>query len=200
MMLPYVTKALSNLFKKPSTEAFPAGEPPKAAPHYRGRLHYDPTLCINCGMCMRVCAPQAITREIVKLENGDQQITFTYDMTSCTFCSTCSDFCSKKAITLTEDYMIVGTKPEDFLVSGTFIKKAPPPKPKLTPEQIAEMKARAEAAKAAKAAAGGAAPAAPAAAGAKPKFTPEQIAEMKAAAEAKKKAKAEAEAKAAENA
>jgi formate hydrogenlyase subunit 6/NADH:ubiquinone oxidoreductase subunit I len=196
-MLPYVTKALSNLFKKPNTEAFPAGEPPKAAEHYRGRLVYKPELCINCGMCMRVCAPQAITREIVKLDNGDQQITFTYDMTSCTFCSTCADFCSRKAITLSEDYMIVGTKAEDFLVSGTFVKKAPPPTPKLTPEQIAEMKAKAEAAKAAKAAAaGGDAPAAPAAP-AKPKFTPEQIAEMKAAAEAKKKAKAEAEAKAA---
>ncbi len=39
--------------------------------------------------------------------------------------------------------MIVGTKPEDFLVSGTFIKKKPAP-PKFTPEQIAAMKAAAE--------------------------------------------------------
>lgn len=153
MMLPYLTKALSNLFSSPSTEAFPKGEPPRAAAGYRGRLHYAPELCVNCGMCIRVCAPQAITREIVKLDNGDQQITFTIDMTSCTFCATCADFCSKKAITLTEDYLIVGTKAEDFLVSGAFVKKAPPPKPKLTPEQIAAMKAKAEAAKAAKAAA-----------------------------------------------
>ncbi|MBR1846011.1 MAG: hypothetical protein IJ792_05365, partial [Oscillospiraceae bacterium] len=47
--------------------------------------------------------------------------------------------------------MMVGSKPEDFLVTGSFIKKAPPPKPKFTPEQIAEMKAKAEAAKKAKA-------------------------------------------------
>ncbi len=64
-------------------------------------------------------------------------------MTSCTFCGTCADFCVKHAIKMTDDYMIVGTKPEDFLVSGTFIKKKPAP-PKFTPEQIAAMKAAAE--------------------------------------------------------
>ena len=47
--------------------------------------------------------------------------------------------------------MIVGTKAEDFLLTKSFIKKAPP-KPKFTPEQLAEMKKKAEAAKAAKAA------------------------------------------------
>ena len=63
----------------------------------------------------------------------------------------CSDFCAKKAIKLSDDYMIVGTKAEDFLLTKSFIKKAPP-KPKFTPEQLAEMKKKAEAAKAAKAA------------------------------------------------
>lgn len=190
-MLPYLKKAVTNLFKKPSTEAFPAGDPPKAAEGYRGRIHYDPTKCMNCGMCLRVCAPQCMHRDIEKLENGDQKVTFTFDMTSCTFCAMCADFCSSHAITMTDDYMIVGTKLEDFLVTGTMIKKAPP-KPKFTPEQIAEMKAKAEAAKKAKAAAAGTAPAQESAAPAKPKFTPEQIAEMKAKAEAAKKAKAEA--------
>lgn len=163
-MLPYLKQSFKNLFKKPSTEAFPAGEPPKAAEGYRGRISYDPTVCINCGMCMRVCAPQCMTRTIKNLEGGDQEITLTFDLSSCTFCRMCADFCSRSAIKLTDDYMIVGTKPEDFIVSGTFIKKAPP-KPQFTPEQIAAMKAKAEAAKAAKAAAAakasGESPAAP---------------------------------------
>ena len=162
-MFPYLKTALKNLTRTPATESFPEAEPPKAAPLYRGRIFYDPTKCVNCGMCMRVCAPQAITRTINTLENGDQQITFTFDLTSCTFCATCADFCSKKTITLTDDYMIVGTKPEDFLVSGTFIKTKPAPKPQFTPEQIAAMKAAAEAKKAAAAAAAGNAPATPAA-------------------------------------
>jgi len=67
-------------------------------------------------------------------------------MTSCTFCGLCSDFCAKKAITLTDDYMMTGTTAEDFLVVGKVIKKAPP-KPKFTPEQLAAMKAAAEAKK-----------------------------------------------------
>lgn len=150
-MLPYWKQALSNLFKKPSTMAFPAGDPPKAQEGYRGRITFNPDTCVNCGMCERVCAPQSITRTVKKLDNGDQEVSFQFDMTSCTFCSMCADFCGTKSIKLTDDYMIVGTKPEDFLVKASFIKKAPP-KPKFTPEQLAEMKKKAEAAKAAKAA------------------------------------------------
>ena len=108
-------------------------------------------------MCLRVCAPQCMTRTIKPLEGGAQEITFSFDQSSCTFCRLCADFCARKAITLTDDYMIVGTQPEDFIVTGTFVKKAPPPK--LTPEQLAELKAKAEAAKAAKAAAEAAKPA-----------------------------------------
>lgn len=143
-MLPYLKQALCNLFRRPATESFPAGEPPKAAEGYRGRIVYHADRCINCGMCMRVCAPQCMTRTIQPLEGGDQKITFTFDQSSCTFCSLCADFCSRSAIELTDDYMLVATKPEDLIVSGSFVKKAPPPK--MTPEQIAELKAKAAAA------------------------------------------------------
>lgn len=148
MILPYLGQALKNLFRKPATEKFPAGDPPTAQPGYRGRIAYDPKVCVNCGMCQRVCAPQAISRDIRPLPGGDQEITLTFDLASCTFCGTCADFCAKHAIHLTDDYMIVGTKPEDFLVSGTFVKKKPSA-PKFTPEQIAAMKAAAAAKKAA---------------------------------------------------
>ena len=154
-MLPSLKQAFCNLFRRPATEAFPKGEPPKAAEGYRGRIIYKPELCINCGMCMRVCAPQCMTRTIEPLENGDQKITLSFDQSSCTFCSLCADFCSRKAIELSDDYLLVGTQPGDLIVSGTFVKKAPPPK--MTPEQIAEFKAKAEAAKAAKEAAAAAA-------------------------------------------
>lgn len=147
MILPYVGTALTNLFRKPATEKFPKGEAPAAQLGYRGRISYDPTVCINCGMCQRVCAPQAIDRVVKPLENGDSEITMTFDLSSCTFCGLCSAFCSRNAIKLTDDYMIIGEKAEDFLVSGTFIKKKPAPRKTFTPEQIAAMKAAAEAKK-----------------------------------------------------
>ena len=40
---PYTGKALANLFRKPSTEKFPVGPAPQAAPQYRGRISYDAT-------------------------------------------------------------------------------------------------------------------------------------------------------------
>ena len=156
-MLPYVGRALSNLFRKPATERFPKTDAPEPAKNYRGRLSYDSTKCINCGQCIRVCAPQAMTRTIEDVDSETQKITFTFDMTSCTYCGLCADFCSQHTITMSNDYMIVGTKPEDFMVTGSFLKKKPVA-PKFTPEQIAAMKAaaakkkaEADAAKAAKA-------------------------------------------------
>lgn len=128
MSLPYLQEALTNLFKRPSTRSFPKEIPP-AAPAYRGRLVYHADKCINCGLCTRVCAPQAITKTVEKDENGDEHITMEFHMGSCTFCNTCADFCSRHAIELTEDYMIVVTDEDDLKVRGSFIKKKPAPRP-----------------------------------------------------------------------
>ncbi len=153
MDLPFVKEAVKQLFSKSSCAMYPA-VPSEAAPHYRGRIVYHPELCINCGMCERVCSGNAITRKVEKVEEGDK-ITMTFNLGSCTFCATCADFCSRHAIEFTGDYHMVATKEEDLLVSGTFIKKPPvkkpaPPKPAAAPA-------------AAPAAGGAPAPAAPAA-------------------------------------
>lgn len=121
MGFPFIKEAVLSLFKKPSTEKFPL-EPRSAPDHYRGRIVYDPEKCINCGMCVKVCAPAAITRTVEKLEEGDK-ITYEFYMGSCTFCQMCADFCPKKAIELTKDYEMIGQSKEDFMVRGTFIKK-----------------------------------------------------------------------------
>lgn len=128
MNLPYLEEALVKLFRKPDTRSFPKTIPPAAA-GYRGRIVYHADRCIGCGLCMRVCAPQAITKSSHTDENGDELVTMEFHMGSCTFCNTCADFCSKKAIELTEDYMIVVTNEDDLKVSGTYMKKKPAPKP-----------------------------------------------------------------------
>ena len=156
MDFPFVKEAISQLFSKPSCAMYPAVES-IAAPRYRGRIAFDPTKCINCLMCERVCCGGAITHTVEKTEEGDR-ITRSFDLGCCTFCAHCMDFCSHGAIQLTQDYHMIATKEEDLIVSGTFIKK--PPVKKAVPPKPAAAPAAAEAPKAEAAKAEPAAPAA----------------------------------------
>lgn len=122
-MVPFIKVALSNLVSKPSTRNFPA-EPVEAKPNYRGRIAYDGDKCVNCGMCIKVCSPGAITREAVDTADG-QDITYKFDLTSCTFCGMCQDFCDNDAIKLTDDYLMVATNADDLVSTGVCHKSMP---------------------------------------------------------------------------
>lgn len=140
MKLPYIKVAIPQLFMKPSTENFPTVM--KEAPEkYRGRIKYYPDRCINCGMCERVCAGQAISKTIEHTEEGDR-ITLTFDMNSCAFCGFCADFCSRFAIELTKDYLMVAAGEDRIVETGSFIKKPPvkaPPKQAAAPAATTEV-------------------------------------------------------------
>ncbi len=120
-MLPFFKKAVSNLFTKPSTEAFPQPQA-EGLGKYRGRIKFYPEKCIDCGKCIAVCSPTAITVTREKVEGGEN-LTREFDLTSCTFCGTCEDFCDEGAIELTTDYHMVATDPEDLIVRETGFKK-----------------------------------------------------------------------------
>ena len=130
-MIPYLKEAIGNLFKPSVTSKFPE-KPVETPKNYRGRISFNADQCIGCGMCIRVCSPGAITKTQKPVEGG-QEITMEFDLSSCTFCGMCSDFCPKKTITLTGDSQMVELDKNNFKVSGSFIKKAPP---KPTPEQL----------------------------------------------------------------
>ena len=121
MMFPFLKKAITNAFTKPSTEAFPCPEG-EGLGNYRGRIAFDGEKCIDCGMCIKVCSPAAIELEREEVEGGEN-IWRTFDLTSCTFCATCVDFCEEGAIQMTKDYHMVGTKHEDLVVKGVTFKK-----------------------------------------------------------------------------
>lgn len=122
--LPYFLEGISNIFKPVLTDEKPIDEV-KGAENYRGKLSFDSNACIGCGICIRVCAAEAITKE-VKLVEGGQEIKMNFDLTSCTFCGLCKDFCPKKAITLTDEVLIVSKNKDELKVGGSFIKKLPP--------------------------------------------------------------------------
>ena len=121
MIVPFMKVALKNLFLKTDCEKYPAV--PKEAPAaYRGRLVFHPEGCIGCGICERVCSPQAISTVVEHREDGDY-ITRTFHMGSCTFCQTCVDFCPRHTIEMSKDYNMVVTNEDDLKVTGTYKKK-----------------------------------------------------------------------------
>jgi len=121
MGLPFIEKAIDNLFSKPSTVKFPF-VPVEAPKGYRGKISYNPETCVNCGMCIKVCSPGAINRIAVPAEGGEN-ITYEFDLSSCTFCGTCQDFCNTKSIVLTENYHMAEEDHENLIVRGTRFKK-----------------------------------------------------------------------------
>ena len=68
-MLPFIKEAVTGLFSRPSTEAYPF-KPVEAPLRYRGRIVFHPDLCISCGMCERVCAGGAISTKSEETEEG----------------------------------------------------------------------------------------------------------------------------------
>ena len=136
MDFPFIKEALTQLFSKPSTVQYPF-EPAPAKPNYRGRIIFHPDKCINCNMCERVCAGQAISHVSEPCEEGER-ITRSFYLGSCTFCSHCASFCTHGAIELSDDYHMVADYyhaatfeegEQALIVSGTMIKKPPVKKP-----------------------------------------------------------------------
>lgn len=133
--LPYFLEGISNIFKPTLTDDIPVDEV-KGCENYRGKIVFNENSCIGCGICMRVCAGDAISKDIKAIEGG-QEITMTFDLFSCTFCGLCKDFCPKKAIELTDEVIMVATEKNQMKISGTFIKKIPP-KPPVKPKPVVE--------------------------------------------------------------
>ena len=88
MDFPFIKEALTQLFSKPSTVQYPF-EPAPAKPNYRGRIIFHPDKCINCTMCERVCAGQAISHASEPCEEGERTARAFY-LGTCTVCSHCA--------------------------------------------------------------------------------------------------------------
>jgi formate hydrogenlyase subunit 6/NADH:ubiquinone oxidoreductase subunit I len=68
-------------------------KPPETPDGFRGRIVYDPSKCIGCGLCVRFCP----SRTIKMKENRKIKL----DLSECCYCYTCQEICPTKCIKLT---------------------------------------------------------------------------------------------------
>ncbi len=129
--------ALKNLFSKPVTKDYPA-KPREYPERTRGSVQIKIDDCLFCGMCARKCPSGAITVDKAAR-------TWSIDRMGCVQCENCVNTCPKKCLSTDTQY----TEPGYIKKTDTYQGPPPPPKPELTPEKIAELKAAAAAKKAA---------------------------------------------------
>jgi len=140
------------------------------AERHRGMIYLEPSKCIMCYACSKVCPAQCIVIEGVRLKSDNYMTRFTVDNSKCIFCGLCTEVCPSDCIHHGREWdysafkreglvrdLLRGTvfTPADYLQSKTDLEQAKVIEENFKKEQDA-LKA---AAKAAKAPAAGAAPA-----------------------------------------
>lgn len=119
MPFPMVKELLRQLFKKPSTNPFPAPQlpptvtgflqdvgqgaatlnpPVPAPPRLRGKITYTRETCIGCNLCLKVCPAHAIEPlpAVKKVR---------FFVAQCIQCGQCVEICPKKCIALSDEFL-----------------------------------------------------------------------------------------------
>jgi hydrogenase-4 component H/formate hydrogenlyase subunit 6 len=101
--------------KKPVTERYPLEKRPPVAT-FRGLVHWDPTPCTGCGLCVKDCPTGAI--EIITVDKATKRFVMRYQVDQCTFCGQCAYSCRFDCITLSnEEWELARTRPDAFSVT-----------------------------------------------------------------------------------
>jgi len=118
-----IPKTLSQMFKKPFTNLFPAkyapadvtgflkavGEgkatinpPVKTPPNFRGKIQYDKDTCIGCKLCLKVCPTEAI-----EFKEDEKKIKIY--LSRCCFCAQCNEICPKDCLSMSDEFLLADT-------------------------------------------------------------------------------------------
>jgi len=84
-------------------------EAPLVTESFRGAIEIDPSKCVGCGACTRICPPKALTLEA---EGG--KLVLRYFVGRCIFCWMCVDVCPEKAITGTRNFELAAESIENL--------------------------------------------------------------------------------------
>jgi len=110
MRFSMVIPVLTQMFKKPFTNKFPAKYqpssttqlliPPVEVPEgFRGKIQYDKEKCIGCKLCMKVCPCSAI-------EFKEKEKKIKIFLSRCCFCSQCNDICPVKCLSMSNEFLL----------------------------------------------------------------------------------------------
>ncbi len=123
MKFSMIPQVLSQLFKKPFTNQFPAKYMPPSVTGYlkdvqsgkakmippvdipkgfRGKIKYDRETCIGCKLCMKVCPTDAI-------EFIPETKKIRIYLARCCFCSQCNDICPKDCLSMSDEFLLADT-------------------------------------------------------------------------------------------
>jgi len=116
---------LRSALRRPVTTTYPAVRL-QTPDRFRGRLAFQPALCIGCRLCTRDCPTGAI--EIRKV--GDKEFTAEIDFSRCIYCAQCVDVCPKKALAATGDFELAQLRRGALkILFGAGPREVPPPAP-----------------------------------------------------------------------
>lgn len=85
----------ASLFKKNSTQLYPFEQTPTPE-RFRGNLHYNPSVCTGCCLCVKDCPAKAI--ELVTLDRATKRFVLKYHMDRCVYCGQCVVNCRFKCM------------------------------------------------------------------------------------------------------
>jgi len=120
MSFSMIPQLLSQMFKKPWTNKFPAKYVPPSTtkfledvgagrasiippietpPGFRGKIQYDKEKCTGCKLCIRVCPSGAI-------EFKEEEKKIKIYLARCTFCSQCNDVCPVNCLSMSNEFLL----------------------------------------------------------------------------------------------
>jgi formate hydrogenlyase subunit 6/NADH:ubiquinone oxidoreductase subunit I len=105
---------LRSLGQRPFTRQYPSEKLPSPE-RLRGQLHFDPTNCTGCCLCVKECPANAL--ELITLDQKAKQFVMRYNVDRCTFCAQCVQNCRFSCLTMSpEEWELAATNKEPFTI------------------------------------------------------------------------------------